>query len=168
MAQVTCKKCGKELETMNGQIGFCPYCATPLAEQPTPEDSKVENLIARMYLFLQDGDFKNAFTYAERILDIDFKCAEAYMGRLMASLSIRKKEDLLLPNIPLAENPDFKHALEFSDGALRQELEGYLDSIRTYNTEKQIAYAFQCVDNAKTIKDYEKAITLLQNLPPQK
>lgn len=41
-------------------------------------------LLRRGNLFLEDGDWKNADTYFDKVLDLDPECAEAYLGKLMA------------------------------------------------------------------------------------
>ena len=43
-------------------------------------------------MFLEDSDWKSAVEYCEKVLDLDPECAEAYLGKLMAELHVKKKQ----------------------------------------------------------------------------
>ncbi len=164
MAQISCKKCGQILDSMNGKAGFCPYCGEKIAASAESAATTVQNLIIRLHMFLEDGNFQNAAIYIERILDNDPHCAEAYLGKVMVGYQLRRKEDLVRANIPLAENPDFKRAMEFADTQFKKELQGYLDLIHINNMNKKLAYALQCMQTARTEQDFLKAAELFKPL----
>ncbi len=48
----------------------------------------------RVFIFLEDGNWEDADSYCGRILEKDPENAWAYLGKLMAQLKIRRKEDL--------------------------------------------------------------------------
>jgi len=51
-------------------------------------------LLERAFIFLEDGDWKQADEYCERVLDADPKNARAYIGKLCAELHVRQEADL--------------------------------------------------------------------------
>jgi Tfp pilus assembly protein PilF len=51
-------------------------------------------LLKRAFMFLEDEEWASANEYCEKVLDIDPECAEAYLGKLMASLRVRKQDAL--------------------------------------------------------------------------
>lgn len=51
-------------------------------------------LLKRAFIFLEDGDWSSADEYCEKVLDLDPECAQAYLGKLMAELRVRKVDEL--------------------------------------------------------------------------
>ena len=83
-------------------------------------DPKV--LLERAFMFLEDGDWAKADIYCESVLDQDPKCAEAYLGKLMAEVKVRKKEDLSKAKEPLGESDNYSKVMRFADESLRESL----------------------------------------------
>ena len=46
--------------------------------------SNIFPLLKRASILIEDGDFKNAEAYCERVLEIDPENGTAYLGKLMA------------------------------------------------------------------------------------
>ena len=99
----------------------------------------VQSLMRRAQLFLEDGDFKSAMEYAEKVLDIDPEHAPAYMARLQAGLQIRNEDDLGRAISPLEQYADYQKAVRFADGRLKAVYLGYnqriLDWLETERKE---------------------------------
>lgn len=79
-------------------------------------------LLERAFMFLEDGDWAKADIYCESVLDQDPKCAEAYLGKLMAEVKVRKKEDLSKAKEPLGESDNYSKVMRFADETLRESL----------------------------------------------
>ena len=76
-------------------------------------------LLKRISLFLADGDFDRAAEYAERVLDLDPTCAEAYLDKLMASQEAMTVDELIEGRDDwLFEQPDYEKAARFAKGDL--------------------------------------------------
>lgn len=60
--------------------------------------------------------------YCESVLDQDPKCAEAYLGKLMAEVNVRKKEDLSKAKEPLGQSDNYSKVMRFADESLRESL----------------------------------------------
>ena len=86
-------------------------------------------LLRRVFIFLEDGDFANADEYCEKVLDMEPENAEAYLGKMMAELRVRKREDLALFDEPFDGNGNYKRALRFADETFAEELRGYISPI---------------------------------------
>lgn len=91
---------------------------------PAPAAPATEPLLRRVALFLEDGDWKSADEYCERVLDIDPECARAYVGKLMAALHVTRQEKLRNQAQPFDQNPNYIKALRFADEELAGELRG--------------------------------------------
>lgn len=134
----------------------------------------VATLLKRANMFIEDGDFENADEYAEKVLDINPECAEAYVVKLMVSLSQKKMSDLYkLPN-DFSTNLHFKKAVRFADDDLRGKLveqqkhryydiaKGAMNSIADHLDTKNYETAESFFKQAT---GYSDADQLLDNLP---
>lgn len=131
--------------------------------EETPQTSStVDPLLKRMTIFLADGDFSKANEYAERVLDVSPECAEAYLGKLMAELKVRRREDLAKQVNFIDAKENFKKAIKFGDAALVSELIGYSDGIKTpvYNAAVK---AMNDAANEEQAKDAAKRFDPLIN-----
>lgn len=90
-------------------------------------------LLERAFLFLEDGKWSDADTYCEKVLDIDPKNAQAYLGKLMAELQVSKRGQLSDCAQPFDKNENYLKILRFGDEALKTELCGYIDIINQRN-----------------------------------
>jgi len=97
----------------------------------------IAQLLDRASIFLEDGDFKSANEYFDRVLDMEPRNAKAYFGKLLASFEYKKEDDILLQEKPLDDNSNFQKAIRFADEAYKQKLEGY--NLAIINKIKQIA-----------------------------
>lgn len=85
----------------------------------------IDSLIKRGHLFIEDGDWKQADDYFDRVLDIDPEYAPAYIGKLLVKLKASSETELSNCNIPLSSMPDYKKALRFANLEYRRKLEKY-------------------------------------------
>jgi len=102
----------------------------------------VESLYRRACLFLEDGDFKQADKYFDRILDIQPEHAKAYVGKLCAIMKAHKESELINCPSPLQINNNYQKAVRFADEKYRDMLVSYNQTIidRNENDRKQAIY----------------------------
>lgn len=86
-------------------------------------------LLERAFMFLEDGEWARADEFCEQVLNQDPKNAQAYLGKLMAELKVRKQEELKNQAKPFDENNYFQKILRFGDEKLRTALVGYISDI---------------------------------------
>lgn len=106
-------------------------------------DPKV--LLERAFMFLEDGDWDKADIYCESVLDQNPKCAEAYLGKLMAEVEIRKKEDLSKAKEPLDQSDNYRKVMRFADESLRERLS---NAKEVQHNEQLYAEAMACMTAA--------------------
>lgn len=99
--------------------------------------SNTATLLKRVFMFLEDGDWAAADEYCEKVLDIDPECAEAYLGKLMAELKVRKQEALKDCAEPFDGNGSYQKAIRFSGQELRDALVGHVEHIKERNELKR-------------------------------
>ena len=55
----------------------------------------IEPLLIRTAMFLEDENWEKADEYAERILDMNPKCAQAYLDKMMAEYRVHSSDELM-------------------------------------------------------------------------
>ncbi len=95
-------------------------------------------LLKRAFMFLEDGDWNSANEYCEKVLDIDPECAQAYLGKLMAELHVRKQESLKDCAKPFDGINNYQKTIRFANDELRAALMGYIDHINERNENARL------------------------------
>ncbi len=96
-------------------------------------------LLKRAFLFLEDGEFDRADDFCEQVLNQDPENAEAYLGKLMVDLHVKKREELANCAEPFDDNKYFQKAVRFADAALATDLKGYVAYIMDRNAKDEEA-----------------------------
>lgn len=122
-------------------------------------DPKV--LLERAFMFLEDGDWDKADIYCESVLDQNPKCAEAYLGKLMAEVEIRKKEDLSKAKEPLDRSDNYRKVTRFADESLREHLS---NAKEVQHNEQLYAEAMACMTAASDEEAYRNAAQKFSSL----
>ena len=87
------------------------------------------SLLRRAEMFLEDGNFDSANTYAEKVLDILPECAGAYLVKLCCDYEVKNKSGLANLTKPFTENGNYLKAFRFAGDNLKHELNGYIARI---------------------------------------
>ena len=90
----------------------------------------VSPLLKRAFMFLEDGDFDRADDFCEQVLNQDPENAQAYVGKLMAELHVKRQDDLANHAEPFDNNKNYQKAVRFADSTLAAELKGYIATIK--------------------------------------
>lgn len=134
----------------------------------TEGNANIAVLLKRAFMFLEDGDWDSASTYCEKVLDLDPENAQAYLGKLMAELHVKKQEDLKDCANPFDKNSNFIKAVRFSDEALKTVLVGCTEHINTRNRERCLSEAYNLAKSkmsaAKTESDYKKVADIFATI----
>ena len=85
-------------------------------------NATAESLLKRAQMFLEDKDSKLATEYAQKVLDIDPECADAYMVLLLATWGIGTWEEAGSNIIKVVQSREYKRARQFASGALANKL----------------------------------------------
>ena len=114
---------------------------------------KAKPLLERAYIFLEDGNWKKANQYAEKVLDLEPKNTDAYLCKFLAAgeyLSfdrLQAETSELNKVVPL--DADFFNAVEFANEKQKAQLDAFLE----LRTEAQYQNACRDLEQCK----YEKA-----------
>lgn len=113
------------------------------AEARFPKDNEAiagletDALVARAFLFLEDGCFPRADRYLEQALNQDPKNSRAYLGKLMAELNARDEKDLADSLTPLEEHRHYQRAMQFADDEEKARLTDYAQTVLKKIEERQ-------------------------------
>ena len=119
-----------------------------ITEAETPKTTAKETIVAtaaainvapllkRAFMFLEDGDFDRADEFCEQVLNQDPENAQAYLGKLMVELHVKRQADLANCAEPFDSNKNYQKAVRFADSSLSSELNGYIATIKDRNERK--------------------------------
>ena len=149
----------------------------PAKEQPSntvvveSNNTDTAPLLKRAFIFLEDGNWKDADEYCERVLDLDPENAQAYLGKLMAELKVHKQDDLPKLETSFDESDNYIKAARYANEKLRDKLNSYLDVIRYNDDEKMYKISVDLMATAKTEEDFinlAESFELLENFKDSK
>ncbi len=130
--------------------------------------TNIATLLKRAFIFLDDGDFTSANEYCEKVLDIEPENAQAYLGKLMAQLRVRKQEALKDEAEPFNDNGNYKKAVRFANAELKFALESYVEHIKTRNENARIESVYNrakmVMKRATTQSEYKQAAFLFESI----
>ena len=124
----------------------------------TSANTNTAPLLKRAFMFLEDGDWQNADEYCEKVLDLDPECAEAYLGKLMVELNVKKKEDLENLPLPFNDRNSYQKVIRFADDELKIMLINCIQHINLRNENERLeriySKAVAAMKAAKTEHDF--------------
>ena len=117
-------------------VGVCDSCGTRQTLSELDKDSMTQSankpllaeeinisaLLERIFLFLEDGNWKMADKYCERVLDLDPGNAQAYLGKMMAERHVYTKEQLVDCEETFWGDRNFNKAIRFGNKEFSSEL----------------------------------------------
>lgn len=104
--------------------------------------TNVAPLLKRAFMFLEDGEWTRADDFCEQVLNLEPENAQAYLGKLMAELHVRKEDDLPNQALPFERSNNYQRLIRYADEALALKINGYITYIkdRNENARKQEIY----------------------------
>ena len=122
----------------------------------TTGNTNIEPLLKRAFMFLEDGDWDSADEYAEKVLDINPECSDAYIVKLLIDLEIKSISKISSYSDPIDNNSNYVKALRFAKGEERTKIENYNKAIierREYNRKSAIYEKGRQLMNARQFND---------------
>ena len=116
----------------------------------------VAPLLERMFLFLEDKQWKSADEYAEKVLDQDPKNAEAYLGKLLAKLQLPTRQALGRRQVGFKDEPYYEKITRFGSDGLKAEMTGYLKQIASNILDESYRQLLSAMAGAKTSEQFHK------------
>ena len=105
-------------------------------------------LLKRAFMFLEDGNWEEADAYCEKVLDQDPENAQAYLGKLMAELRVRRQEELQNCQQPFNANNNYRKAVRFGGDRMSSVLNGYITHINERNENARLTDIYNSSVNA--------------------
>jgi len=134
----------------------------------TESSAHVIPLLKRAFLFLEDGDWNNADEYCEKVLDINPENAQAYIGKLMIELKVKKQSALAECEKVFDSFSNYQKAIRFADDELAEELKGYISQINERNKNKMLQEAYNtaaaAIQVASSEEEWRKVASLLEKI----
>lgn len=125
---------------------------------------KIDNMLKRVKLSLEDQEWVKANGIIEDILNIDVECAEAYLYKILVEYRVKNVDELINKNEPLDNDKNYNRALRFASDEYREYLVEINKTIkeRIENLKKETIYrdVIQFMGNG----NYIVAMNSLKNL----
>ncbi len=145
-----------------------PVKETIVVQQSAAPAVNIAPLLKRVFIFLEDGAWQSADEYCEKVLDMDPECAQAYLGKLMVELRVRKQENLKDCAEPFDTYSNYQKIIRYGSPELKATLAGYIEhiQIRKENDRMNGIYtrAVNKMAEAKTEKAYLEAANLFASI----
>jgi tetratricopeptide (TPR) repeat protein len=91
----------------------------------TNVNSNTDPLLKRVFMFLEDGDFAKADEFCEQVLNQDPENVQAYIGKLMVELRVKKREDLKECEETFESLNNYQKIIRFADEEVKKEFEEF-------------------------------------------
>ncbi|WP_349671624.1 TIR domain-containing protein [Lacrimispora sp.] len=128
----------------------------------------VTQLLDRVSLFLEDGDFESAAEYCDRILDLEPRNSQTYFYKLLVQLKLRSPEEIILNAKSLNEYPDYQKAVRFANDSYKAILEDYNRRVEVRIENERIEGIYQQgllkMQTALTETEYLEVASVFENL----
>jgi tetratricopeptide (TPR) repeat protein len=128
-----------------------PKTTTKETVIPTSNALNIAPLLKRAFMFLEDGEFDRADDICEQVLNQDPENSQAYLGKLMAELHVKKQLDLADCKIDFEYSKNYEKTIRFADDKLATELKNYLSEAKKNNIYEP-KYT-KAIKTAETFKD---------------
>ena len=132
--------------------------------------TNVAPLLERAFMFLEDGNWDSANEYCEKVLDLDPKNAQAYLGKFLADTKTNKEGSIVNKfdeSHQLKNNANFQKALRFAQDELRERLNGYIKTIDERYEQNRIKGIYDKACNqmkSATYNSFMSAATLFDSI----
>ena len=92
-------------------------------------NANTEALLKRAFISLENGEWQKADDFCEQVLNHDPENAQAYLGKLMSELQVRKQANLKDCEQRFDENNNYRNTMRFADPQLAKDLKEYIERI---------------------------------------
>ena len=135
-------------------------------------NTNIVALLKRGNMALEDSEWDKADQFFEEVLNQDAECAEAYLGKLMAELRVKKQEALKNCANPFDGRKNYQKVLRFGDAGLKNAMTDYIRHINARNEAERLegiySHAGSIMAQARTESDYQKAAELFDAISDYK
>ena len=129
----------------------------------------IEPLLRRAFMFIDDGNWNEADAYFEKVLDQDPENPQAYLGKLMAEVRVRRQEDLAQCSQQFDISNNYQKAIRFGGEKLRSELKKAVATVKDrnelYRKTNIYSNALTEMKAAKTQEGYLSAAKAFSSIP---
>lgn len=145
-------------------------------------NQNVEPLLKRVFMFLEDEDWESADEYCEKVLDIEPKNAQAYLGKVMKELNVAQKELLCEALLEIEKAKSYVRLFRYADKNLKKELKyaiakqhmrfvsGEKDYLRVASEFEELqdykdsaSLSAECLDLSKKAKEKDSYLGVLRD-----
>lgn len=131
-------------------------------------NNNITPLLKRAFMFLEDGAWDKADDFCEQVLNQDPENAEAYLGKLMAELNVRRREDLKEQTESFENKDNYGKVLRFADNALEAEMQGYVKDVKKRSENARLTGIYnnakKAMEAANSEGSYKSAADLFSQI----
>lgn len=119
----------------------------------TAGNTNTAPLLKRAFMFLEDSEWESANEYAEKVLDIDPECVDAYICKMYAELKIQNHDKFISTSEDvdkIKSSSNLKKIYQFGDKSLQSQFDNDIIEIQYYQAVEleKIADSYQKFNDA--------------------
>ena len=130
----------------------------------TEGTANIAPLLKRAFMFLEYGEWASADEFAEKVLNIDPECAEAYLVKLMGDVKCKKRELLKECSLPFDDNNNYQKAIRFGDAEFKTEFDGYIKYIAERNEFERLSSLYDKASVLMRENKHSEAYEILKSI----
>ena len=127
-------------------------------------NNQINNLIERVKYCLAEKDFNKALELIENILNINYRCAEAYFYRIFVTCKASSIDELIRLNVRLEEQKDYNTALSFASASYKEQLININNNIKNSIVENYNESIYQAFITRLNANNYVEAFVLANKI----
>ena len=131
--------------------------------------ASVAPLLKRAFMFMEDGEWNRADDFCEQVLNQEPENAQAYLGKLMAELHVRRQEDLPNCEQPFDNSNNYQKAVRFGGDKISGMLSEYIDHINERNENTRLTGIYNnaaaAMKSANSESSYKAAAATFKTIP---
>ncbi len=146
------------LQAINlGELGFQQDLIRGIRKLISEEDKvqtsvgtatiNVKGVTDRGFLFMEEKEWQRAQECMEKVLNENPRDAEAYLGKLMISLKVSRKEDLGKTDVLFGDDPNYLRVLRFGNEEQRTFVQNALNQVVLAQGEKEYQDILKIMNN---------------------
>ena len=129
------------------------------------DNPQISNMFKRVDILLNESDFDGANGVLENILNIDFKCAEAYFYKILVNRKLKNEEELINSLEDIENDKNYIRALKYASEDYEKHLDDIIKSIEKKKEEFNFDSLLKAALNYMEQEKYDEAMKCFKKLP---
>lgn len=134
------------------------------AQQSMVGNPTTDSFLKRAFLFLEDEKWKDAYEYADKVLDVDPENARAYLAKFLSEIKVRNESNLKNCSFSFEQNANYQKACRYGD----DELVSKLIAASASANDNTISLLVEKIKGTSKSQEFDSILSFLEKLKDYK